>query len=190
MLSEELPKTLEPLKLCQKGKVTPVLMKGSMDIGSNLDLGTETEPIESHGEKNKAIVVQAELIFGMDVDGYATVSGSVAGEVELRCQRCLERMQYPIQTSFNLSPVVSLSESAKLPERYEPLMLQPEGLLNIGDFLAEEVHLALPIVPRHEPSECKVKIPEASTEDVNEKGKGEERTHHPFKNLNELIKKK
>jgi uncharacterized protein len=52
----------------------------------------------------------------------------------------------------------SESEAEGLSEQYEPFVAK-DGLLIVQDMIEDELILKLPIVPMHDLSECKVKVP-------------------------------
>ena len=94
------------------------------------------------------------LELGRDEDGTHTLCGSVKGNLELRCQRCLEPVTYGLDTQFRLALVFSQEAAGEVPDRYEPLLItrEPTSLVEV---VSEEVLLALPIVAVHdETSEC------------------------------------
>lgn len=92
------------------------------------------------------LLVEMEL--GKDPDGTCYLSGTIQGDVTLRCQRCLEDMALPLDLNFRLGLVYSDEAATALPEWYEPLLVSAEPA-NIADVIAEEVLLAIPIVPSH-----------------------------------------
>jgi uncharacterized protein len=57
-------------------------------------------------------------------------------------------MALPLDLRFRLGLVVSEEAAAALPDRYEPLLVTAEPA-HIADVIAEEVLLAIPIVPKH-----------------------------------------
>jgi uncharacterized protein len=79
------------------------------------------------------------------------MKGSIQGEVMLKCQRCLENMSLPLDLVFRLGLVASDEAANALSDRYEPLLVTAEPAY-IADVIAEEVLLAIPIVPRHSDS--------------------------------------
>jgi len=95
--------------------------------------------------------LQVEIELGKDPDGTRYMKGSIKGAVILVCQRCLEKMALPLDQAFRLGLVVSEDAADALPERYEPLLVTSEPA-HIADVIAEEVLLAIPIVPRHSDS--------------------------------------
>lgn len=158
MSTFELPKFIEPLKLCQKaGKGGQAMLSGKLDIGPNLAIGAM---LEGSDKPNASLVVEAELIFGQDQMGFSMITGELRGKVKLKCQRCLGLLEYPIDVELSLSPIESEKELDNLPDYVEPLMVQPDGSVQVGPWLAEELHLALPMVPKHENKEmCDLTLP-------------------------------
>jgi uncharacterized protein len=92
--------------------------------------------------------LQVMLELGEDPDGTLYMAGSIQGEVTLECQRCLKNMLLPLNLQFRLGLVSSDAAANALPDRYEPLLVTAEPA-HITDVIAEEVLLALPIVPSH-----------------------------------------
>lgn len=158
MSTFELPKIIEPLKICQKaGKGGQAILSGNLDVGPFLAIGAL---LEGSDKPNTSVVVEAELVFGQDQMGFNMVTGELHSKVKLKCQRCLGLFECPIEIELSLSPVVSEKELDNLPDYVEPLMVQPDGTLQVGSWLAEELHLALPMVPKHENREmCDLTLP-------------------------------
>lgn len=91
----------------------------------------------------------------LDVDLYfhragkvAAITGSLRGEVELVCQRCLEPLRIRVDSPVNLGVVSSIEEGDRLPEPYEPLLLG-EDRISFADLVEDELLLAIPTIPRH-----------------------------------------
>ncbi len=99
-----------------------------------------------------------DLHFGVDEQGVTFVEGSVQATLVLQCQRCMEPYQCEIMSHFALGVVKSLDEANALPSHYEPVMTL-EGQLALRDLIEDELILNLPIIPRHEPENCRVKLP-------------------------------
>ena len=98
--------------------------------------------------------LQVELSLGKDAGGTRFLAGTIEGEIVLRCQRCVKDMQLPLDLEFRLGLIRDESAVDELPDSYEPLAVTAEPAI-IADIIAEEVLLALPIVPLHEGSdEC------------------------------------
>jgi len=101
-------------------------------------------------------IAELELNFSVDGQRIANVRGRVHADVTLTCQRCLEAMTVPIDVNVHLGIVASEDAAKRLPEYYDPLVVHGEQLL-IAEVVEDEIILALPAVPRHEPGECPAK---------------------------------
>jgi uncharacterized protein len=88
-------------------------------------------------------------------------------------------MNYEIISDFALGIVKSYEEEKALPEQYEPAMVQ-DGQLALRELIEDELILNLPIIPRHEPEVCKVKLPQADA------GWKQDESESPFKVLQSL----
>jgi uncharacterized protein len=118
--------------------------------------------------------------------GVAVAELTISGTATLDCQRCLESMSVAVESSARVGLVAAEADVARVPEDLEP-MLAPEGRISIGEIVAEELLLTLPIVPLHEnPGECAV-VP--ATPLVADEA-AERVTQRPFERLDELLKRK
>jgi len=113
--------------------------------------------------------VAVKLEFGVDEQGITFVKGHLKTTLILQCQRCMEPFVYEIISNFVLGVVNSLEEVDSLPEGYEPALAK-DGLLALRELVEDELILNLPIIPRHEPDICKVKLPLADAGWEQEKG--------------------
>jgi uncharacterized protein len=93
--------------------------------------------------------VQVELEAGLDPARRVLITGRIDAELELQCQRCLEPVKLKVHAEPNLAWVKTDEQLAALPDEYEPL-LSIDGHIELRDLLADELLLALPLVPRHE----------------------------------------
>lgn len=119
-------------------------------------------------------VIKADLQFGVDEQEMTFLKGHLETKLTLQCQRCMRPFTYEIISDFVLGIVNTLDEANALPERYEPALAK-EGNLALRELIEDEVILNLPIIPRHEPEDCEVKLPLADS--GWEQGKGENPFH-------------
>ncbi|MGB5177781.1 MAG: YceD family protein [Gammaproteobacteria bacterium] len=131
-----LPDRLDLIATAEAGRK----LRGTVSIGSLERLLPVL--VSDEGE------LQVEMELGKDPDGTRYLAGSIRGEVLLRCQRCLDKMTLPLDLNFRLGLVSSDAAAGALPDRFEPLLVTAEPA-HIADVIAEEVLLAIPIVPRH-----------------------------------------
>lgn len=99
--------------------------------------------------------VAYSLDFLNDEEFRPVVRGSLQGLVALLCQRCLQIMDYPLQSSFALGVVVSDDLAGNLPASLEPLVV-PEDLVDIEQIIEDEILLCLPLVAFHAEEACAV----------------------------------
>ena len=98
--------------------------------------------------------LEIELHLGKDAGGTRFLAGTIHGEVILVCQRCMKDMTLPLDLEFRLGLLRDEHAVGTLPDCYEPLAVTAEPTY-IADIIAEEILLALPIVPLHRGSdEC------------------------------------
>lgn len=71
----------------------------------------------------------------------------IVTRLPLRCQRSLQRFEFPVEVSQRLALIRDEADEAALPEDYEPLLLPADGLLHLADLVEDELILALPVVP-------------------------------------------
>lgn len=92
--------------------------------------------------------VSVELFFQRE-GRLATIDGRLDAVLQLRCQNCLGALAWPVSAAVKLGVVTSIAQADKLPEAYEPLVLEGETLL-LSDIVEDEILLALPIFPKHQ----------------------------------------
>jgi uncharacterized protein len=91
--------------------------------------------------------VQAQLRFGRE-QGFATAEVRLQAQLQVTCQRCMGPMPLAVEA---ISPVVlveSEREAEDAPAGLETF-LAPDGRLSLEALVAEELLLAVPIVPVH-----------------------------------------
>jgi uncharacterized protein len=117
---------------------------------------------------------------GVDKQGTHFLDVNVAGQCRLRCQRCLNGMDYPVQldTRLLLRDQASLDTlddkvSGGEDEEFDSILADPH--LDVLDLLEEELLLSLPIAPKHEVGTCQA---------ADGENRHEER--HPFAELAKL----
>jgi uncharacterized protein len=106
------------------------------------------------------------------------IDGSLGGQLELVCQRCVRPLLVPLQESFKVLIVTDEAALAQELMDYEPILVDPTRF--DLEWLAEEQGLlALPLVARHEPGQCGAEPP-PPREDVG--------TQRPFGNLRDMMR--
>lgn len=130
--------------------------------------------------------IHAELVFGHK-DRVLHVSGKVSATLKVTCQRCLNPMDLPLETEFSLALIHDESRADRLPEGYEPLLLEDEPM-SVPHLLEDELLLAMPLVPVHA-AECSDYLQQQEVRQTAEQvqNETEKEKQNPFAVLKDLI---
>ena len=93
------------------------------------------------------------LRFGVDEMGVHYLKGTIRVDLALQCQRCLEHLAWPVDSTLSLGFVDSTAEADNLPGGYEPYIVESVPLALI-DLIEDELLLALPQIPMHDVEQC------------------------------------
>jgi uncharacterized protein len=82
----------------------------------------------------------------------------VGGEIDLRCQRCLERLSFALNLRREIV-LVSGADQFEQPADEEEFVDTIPALdrIDLRELVEEEILLALPMAPRHAPGECQLR---------------------------------
>lgn len=98
--------------------------------------------------------VTAKLRFTKHSGAWVIVELECEATLALRCQRCLEPMLHAVEARVELGLVESASMAARLPEGYEPVVLERERLMP-AQLIEDELIVSLPLMPKHaRPEDC------------------------------------
>jgi uncharacterized protein len=136
VMLDRLPEYIDPIHLADKRGA----LKGQLPLKS-LDRLTEMLV-------NDTGAVNIELFFGRE-GRLVKVEGHIEAILELKCQNCLQAVNWPIDCPINLGVVTSIDQANRLPEGYEPLLVE-EGKIPLKDIIEDEILLVLPAFPRHQ----------------------------------------
>ena len=111
------------------------------------------------------------------------VTGTISGVLAVICQRCMQPMELELNTEFKLAMVQTEEQADKLPDEFEPLLVD-EDKMSVPQMLEDELLLAIPLVAMHD-TDCSDYILEqkkwqAENESVQEK-------KNPFSVLKDLM---
>ncbi|MFP4207660.1 MAG: YceD family protein [Wenzhouxiangella sp.] len=140
-MSRDYPDWLNPFKAAQARRE----FAGTIRLA---DLGRVVDLIDQPGDAE----IGFELGFELNDQREVLVRVRVSGQVPMVCQRSLRPFAQPIDSASLVAVVDSEEAAGRLPEDCEPLVVS-EPRLRIADLVAEEVLLALPLVPRAPDSE-------------------------------------
>lgn len=131
-----LPERVEPLGLADVGRS----FRGTLPVQRLERLA----PLLYSTEGELAV----RLDFRLDERRIRTLKGVIEGKVSLICQRCLKRLEFPVDLKFSLGVVSNETELDRLPDGYEPLLVSGEPIPTIA-VVEDEVLLAVPAIPLH-----------------------------------------
>jgi uncharacterized protein len=133
---DRLPEYIEPLHLADKrGELKGKLPLKSLDRLARMLV-------------NDSGTISVDLFFGRE-GRLAKVEGHIEAILELECQNCLEAVKWPVDCNIKLGIVTSIDQANRLPEEYEPLMIEEEKIL-LKNIIEDEILLNLPAFPKHE----------------------------------------
>ncbi|WP_455196742.1 YceD family protein [Kaarinaea lacus] len=141
-MSQRLPEFIEPYRLAE----TQRILAGDLPIARMSRLVSML--LSDAGE------VHVNLVFGVDEIGQANVIGEVTTAVTMQCQRCMESMEVEVSSEVSLAFVRTEKQAQGLPSYYDPLIVEEET--SLSELVEDEIILALPAVPLHEPEQCTV----------------------------------
>lgn len=80
---------------------------------------------------------------------------TLEGTCQLRCQRCMQGMDYPIKAVSHLRPVTGDAlEDQSLAEEDDTDLISAQTHLDVLELIEEEILLGLPVAPKHEFGTC------------------------------------
>jgi uncharacterized protein len=117
--------------------------------------------------------------------GIAVADLTMSGSATLTCQRCLQPMTEPVNSTARVALIATEADASRVPDDLEPV-LASGGRISVGELVEEELLLALPIVPLHsEASDCVVGSDQVPVDAV----QAEQTTQRPFEQLGKLLKR-
>jgi len=168
-MSADLPELIDPWRALE----TEARYAGSLRLARMARLRESLR--EAEGE------ARFTLAFSRDLEGRGLVQGQIQARLILTCQRCLEALDLPVQAPLALALVTGLDEARLLPEDLDPLVVTGESL-PLADLIEDELLLALPLIPMHDPGAC----PQARGQEEEEGAHQSEEAPRPFAILSVL----
>jgi len=127
--------------------------------------------------------VEVKLHLYVEGGGSKRIDGEVHTEVTVLCQRCMQPMRLPIDSTFAVAAVWSDDEASRLPKYLEPYIVG-EGPQDIRDLIEDELILCVPYASYHERKDCAGNYLQ---NDADESGRAEKAEKpNPFKVLEQL----
>ncbi|TLX55573.1 metal-binding protein [Stutzerimonas nosocomialis] len=169
MFKGPIPSHVDPRKHADRATT----FEGEVPLAS---LKRLTDPLEDDRG-----AVRARLVFGRDEQKSVVIHSELEVDVTMICQRCLEQVVLPIHSECDYAVVNEGANTQHLPKGYDVLEVG-EDPLDLLALVEDELLLALPIVPLHDPEICQ---PPAGLEEP-EPTEDEAKRSNPFSVLAQL----
>ena len=91
--------------------------------------------------------VRYVIAFGTDASRLPFAELRIEAELPLECQSSLQRFVLPVRLVQRLGLIRDEADEAALPEEYEALLVDADGMLKPAELVEDELILALPVVP-------------------------------------------
>lgn len=157
MLKGPIPPHIDPRKLADRA----ASLQGELNLSQLQRLAGSLEDDQG--------VVRASFAFGRDEQRTVVIHSQLDVDVKMICQRCLEPVVLPIHSECDYAVVNEGASSQHLPKGYDVLEVG-EDPLDLLALVEDELLLALPIVPLHDPEICQPPVgpdePEPSEDEV------------------------
>ena len=157
MLNDPIPPHVDPRKLADR----EATLEGRLELAS---LPRLCDPLS-----DTVGAVQAKFHFARDEQKTVSIHSELEVEVKMVCQRCLELVALPIRSECHYAVVKEGADTQSLPKGYDVLEVG-EDPLDLMTLVEDELLLALPIVPAHDPEDCQqpagANEPEPSQDEV------------------------
>ena len=115
---------------------------------------------EMHRLQDKLAVPEGKISYVVrgfqDRNGKPMLEVALTGLCQLRCQRCLDRLAYPIQLSSRLLLVQESELDEFSDEGDEQDSIPADNRLDVLALLEEEILLSLPFAPAHPSGACQL----------------------------------
>lgn len=129
---------------------------------------------------------RVRISFFKNESGLNVFEGSVSLKVSMICQRCLERMEIPLEAEFRYTPDVKLVRQLGLENDFDDAELNSFGEVLLYDIIEDELILSLPLIAKHPLEEC----PARELLESLSSNETEQERYSPFQALGDLIKSK
>ena len=144
MQKVKLPIKVDPVRTAQKRLDYDGIIKA--DLLSRLAGSTQSVISDAN----------VSLSFDLDQRRIPFIRGNANIDVMLTCQRCQGEFPHTLSVEFCYSPVRDEEAIDKLPEAYEPTIVDENGEINLTQLIEDELMLELPQVARHDVDGCKI----------------------------------
>lgn len=145
--------------------------------------GTEAKGRDAGYEEAE---LEADIRFNTNPDGFPQVEFSIAGSLDLQCQRCLDPVTWPVKIGAHLTILETDEQTALIDSPFDSVVTGVAGL-DLKRVIEDEILAALPMAPVHlDGPVCRQAGPGLIDWD-NDSVKEAESVHRPFADLARLV---
>lgn len=137
-----LPETIDPIALAEQGAA----------LAGGLPLRTMPRLASIVGDPGEGMA-SVELVFTQTACGVRFLRAKINAELGLACQRCLQPMPVQVRSEPVLALFRAGESQAGVPDEAEVLVVE-EVDWSLAMLVEDELLLAMPMMPRHNPQEC------------------------------------
>jgi uncharacterized protein len=136
VMLNRLPEYIDPLQLADK--------RGSLKGQIPLNILDRLKDVLSNDEG----CIDIDFFFGRE-GRLAKIEGQIKAVLSLECQNCLQALEWRVDNAVKLGIVSSIDQANRLPDDYEPLLVEEENIL-LKTLIEDELLLILPAFPKHQ----------------------------------------
>ncbi len=126
--------------------------------------------------------LKARLRFDEGPEGFPRMRVEVSGKLQLRCQRCLDAIAFPVRLDTRLTVLGEDAQADRLAEPFDSVAMEA-GALTLETVIEDEILAALPIAPIHRAGEACASVDASPQGFVEQAG----RSYRPFAELERLV---
>ncbi len=99
-------------------------------------------------ESDEPAELTANVQFEFGSEGLPQIELSIAGQVSLQCQRCLDSVVWPVKIETRLTVLDSDEQTELIASPFDSVLIDADGL-DLAIIIEDEILAALPMVPVH-----------------------------------------
>ncbi|MBT8443734.1 MAG: hypothetical protein HKN81_04155 [Gammaproteobacteria bacterium] len=134
------------------------------------------------GDQERGRILAVSVDFDAGPEGRARMRLAIDGDLQLRCQRCLQAVPCSIELTTQLTVVDNDEQAESLVDPFDSVVMEA-GVLDLAIVTEDEILAALPMAPVHESEQECVELGAELTDLENIT----EQTYRPFESLATMV---
>ncbi len=174
-MMDAMPQYIDPVRLANRSE----RLSGQMSLDDMARLSSLLASTQGQ--------VDIALELSVDHSKIRNIRGQIHANIKLVCQRCLQTMDYVVDSKVMLGIIRKREQADQLPTIYEPLLVETDEV-SLLDIIEDEIILAMPNTPLHDLTKEKEVCENAAkhfginsnNNSNNKDGEGEDKQENPF----------